>query len=105
MTHTTIEFGHEYDQAEFDGKRAQGRALERITAGGGAAAAEGGGDARVFRMVSKNNFPSNIGLGASASGFAALAVATVPVARSWTWAWRRSRTYARRGAGSASRGP
>ena len=30
MTHTTIEFGHEYDQAEFDGKRAQGRALERI---------------------------------------------------------------------------
>jgi phosphomevalonate decarboxylase len=101
ITHTTIEFGHEYDQAEFDGKRAQGRALERImhvVEPLRKRAEERSG----FRMVSKNNFTSNIGLGASASGFAALAMATVK-ALGLDMGLEEVSTYARRGAGSASR--
>src|SRR5688572_9980011 len=55
-----------------------------------------------FRMASVNDFPSNIGLGASASGFAALAMAAAAAA-----GLRRSpeeiSRFARRGAGSAAR--
>jgi phosphomevalonate decarboxylase len=101
MTHTTIEFGHEYDQAEFDGKRAQGRAMERILQVV-EPLRQRAGETSGFRMVSKNNFLSNIGLGASASGFAALAVAT---SRSldMDMGLEEISVYARRGAGSASR--
>lgn len=51
---------------------------------------------------SKNNFPSNIGLGASASGFAALAVATCG-AFGLELSARQLSAIARLGAGSASR--
>ncbi len=100
-TLTTIEFGHRSDKAEFDGMEAKGRELERIRAVIDplrALAREKSG----FRMVSRNDFPSNIGLGASASGFAALAVATCAALELDLTLEEISR-YARRGAGSASR--
>src|SRR5947199_299542 len=55
-----------------------------------------------FRMKSENDFPSNIGLGASASGFAALATAAVHAAGLRLTDEEISR-FARRGAGSATR--
>jgi phosphomevalonate decarboxylase len=55
-----------------------------------------------FRMASVNDFPSNIGLGASASGFAALAMAASNAAGLNLNLEEISR-FARRGAGSASR--
>lgn len=100
-TLTTIEFGHQEDRAEFDGKAAKGRELERIKVVVDplrTMAKEKSG----FRMVSENSFPSNIGLGASASGFAALAVATV-AALDLEMGLEEISRFARRGAGSASR--
>ncbi len=100
-TLTTIEFGHRADKAEFDGKEAKDRELERIKAVVDplrALAKERSG----FRMVSRNDFPSNIGLGASASGFAALAVATC-AALGLDLTLEEMSRYARRGAGSAAR--
>jgi len=55
-----------------------------------------------FKMVSNNNFPSNVGLGASASGFAALAVASCK-AVGLKLSLEEMSAIARRGAGSASR--
>src|SRR5438093_1030865 len=55
-----------------------------------------------FRMASENDFPSNIGLGASASGFAALATAAIHAAGLHLTDEEISR-FARRGAGSATR--
>src|SRR5207237_1185708 len=55
-----------------------------------------------FRMASENDFPSNIGLGASASGFAALAMASANAAGLDLGLEEVSR-FARRGAGSAAR--
>src|SRR5213596_3594698 len=55
-----------------------------------------------FRMASENDFPSNIGLGASASGFAALAMASAKAAGLDLGLEEISR-FARRGAGSAAR--
>jgi phosphomevalonate decarboxylase len=100
-TLTTIEFGHKEDNAQFDGNPAQGRELERILAVVDPLrqlAKEKSG----FRMVSENNFPSNIGLGASASGFAALAVAAAS-ALDLNLSLEDISRFARRGAGSASR--
>lgn len=100
-TLTTIEFGHKADSAEFDGKRADRREMERILAVVEPLrqrAKEGSG----FRMVSENSFQSNIGLGASASGFAALALAASEALGLGLGLEEVSR-YARRGAGSASR--
>jgi phosphomevalonate decarboxylase len=101
LTHTTIEFGHDSDSAEFDGIIATGRPLERILAVVNPLR-ERAGVGSGFRMVSKNNFQSNIGLGASASGFAALAMAT-DKALGLELSIEELSTYARRGAGSASR--
>jgi phosphomevalonate decarboxylase len=53
-------------------------------------------------MESKNNFPSNVGLGASASGFAALAVAACRAA-GLRLSLEQISVIARRGAGSATR--
>src|SRR3989442_7204898 len=55
-----------------------------------------------FRMASVNDFPSNIGLGASASGFAALATAAAHATGLRLPPEEISR-FARRGAGSARR--
>ena len=101
MTHTTIEFGHDEDTCEFDGKAASPhesqRILDVVTP-----LRERAGERSGFRMVSQNNFQSNIGLGASASGFAALAVASAKALGLELGLEQISR-YARRGAGSASR--
>ena len=101
QTHTTIEFGHDEDVAEFDGNRAQGRAMERIEAVVDPMRRLAG-EVSGFKMVSKNNFQSNIGLGASASGFAALAMAANE-ALGLHLTNKEVSTYARLGAGSASR--
>lgn len=100
-TLTTIEFGHGQDSAEFDGKIAGQREMERILEvveplRGRARESSG------FKMVSENSFQSNIGLGASASGFAALAVAAC-AALDLRLSLEEISRYARRGAGSASR--
>src|SRR5205809_7102795 len=55
-----------------------------------------------FRMASVNDFPSNVGLGASASGFAALALASCAAAGLDLDLQEVSR-IGRRGAGSAAR--
>jgi mevalonate pyrophosphate decarboxylase len=100
LTHTTIEIGHDSDSAEFDGIKATGRPLERILAVVNPLR-ERAGVGSGFKMISKNNFQSNIGLGASASGFAALAMATKK-ALGLELSIEELSTYARRGAGSAS---
>src|SRR6184192_265140 len=59
-------------------------------------------DPTAISMASENDFPSNIGLGASASGFAALAMASAKAAGLDLGLEEISR-FARRGAGSAAR--
>ena len=99
---TTVEFGGvARDTATIDGRDVNARDMERIRAvvdpiRGRASIRE------PFRMASENDFPSNIGLGASASGFAALATAAVHAAGLHLTDEEISR-FARRGAGSATR--
>lgn len=101
-THTTVEFGDfPSDGATIDGREAVGRDLERVLGVVEAVRQRASLDAH-FRMVSRNNFPSNVGLGASASGFAALAMASAAAAGLRLEAKEIS-TIARRGAGSAAR--
>jgi phosphomevalonate decarboxylase len=101
-SHTTIEFGKfRKDTASVDGRQLAGRELERVVD----VVKEVRRRSRVrdkFRMVSKNNFPSNVGLGASASGFAALAVAASD-AVGLDLTLEQVSVIARRGAGSATR--
>ncbi|HUV61787.1 MAG TPA: diphosphomevalonate decarboxylase [Thermoplasmata archaeon] len=101
-THTTVEFGDfEEDTASVDGASMSGVGLERILAVVDEIRARSGVTER-FKMESRNNFPSNIGLGASASGFAALAVAACDAA-GLELSLEEISTIARRGAGSAAR--
>ncbi|HKZ23241.1 MAG TPA: diphosphomevalonate decarboxylase [Thermoplasmata archaeon] len=101
-TRTTLEFGSvPRDAAEIDGRAVTARDMERIRAVVDAVRSRAGiRDA--FRMASVNDFPSNIGLGASASGFAALAMAASHAAGLNASLEDVSR-FARRGAGSATR--
>lgn len=102
MTRTTIEFGDfPRDVATIDGRDVTARDMERIRAVVDAIRARASLD-RPFRMASENDFPSNIGLGASASGFAALAMAATHAAGLRLSLEEISR-FARRGAGSATR--
>jgi phosphomevalonate decarboxylase len=101
VTHTTIEFGHDEDTCNFDGKEASPRESQRILDVVNPMR-ELAGERSGFRMVSQNSFRSNIGLGASASGFAALALATSS-ALSLGLDLESVSRFARRGAGSASR--
>lgn len=101
-TRTTVEFGGvPRDEATIDGRDVTARDMERIRAVVDPIRKAASLD-RPFQMASVNDFPSNIGLGASASGFAALAMAAAAAA-----GLRRSpeeiSRYARRGAGSAAR--
>lgn len=101
-TRTTIEFGSgPRDAAEIDGRSVTARDMERIRAVVDTIRAKAGIRA-TFRMASVNDFPSNIGLGASASGFAALARAASHAAGLDASLEDVSR-FARRGAGSAAR--
>ncbi|MFP4196292.1 MAG: diphosphomevalonate decarboxylase [Methanomassiliicoccales archaeon] len=99
-TRTTVEFGHPRDSMVVDGQEVNERERERILAVVDPLRELAGGDG--FRMVSRNSFQSNIGLGASASGFAALAVATAS-ALGLDMDLEEISRYARRGAGSAAR--
>jgi len=101
-TTTTIEFGDfPEDAATINGRRVTGHELERILAVVDVVRVRAKLRAN-FRMASTNDFPSNVGLGASASGFAALAWAACTATGLPLTAKDVSR-IARRGAGSASR--
>lgn len=99
-TQTTVEPASGVS-AEVDGESTSGRGLERICAVMDAVREHAGSD-EGFRLVSKNNFPQQVGLGSSASGFAATAVAGAAafgVDLDPVWLSQ----VARLGAGSASR--
>jgi phosphomevalonate decarboxylase len=101
-SHTTIEFGDfDSDCAQLDSRELQGRELERVVSVVDEVRRRADARAR-FRMVSTNNFPSNVGLGASASGFAALALASSE-ALGLCLTLEQVSVIARRGAGSATR--
>jgi len=101
-TRTTIEFGDfPRDTATIDDRMISAREMQRILAVVDEVRAHAG-VAKPFRMVSANDFPSNVGLGASASGFAALALAACHAAGLQADLQEVSR-IARRGAGSATR--
>ena len=101
-TRTTIEFGDfPRDGAAIDRRPVSGRELERILAVVDAVRTCAKIRER-FRMESVNDFPSNVGLGASASGFAALAMAASKAAGLEVTIEDISR-IARLGAGSATR--
>jgi len=102
LSHTTIEFGEmKTDSARVDGRELAGREMDRVVHVVDEVRARVGIDLR-FRMESRNNFPSNVGLGSSASGFAALAMASCEAA-GLELSLEKISTIARRGAGSASR--
>ena len=102
VSHTTVEFGKfRRDSASVDGRDLAGRALGRVLAVVDEVRRRSGVEAKI-KMVSVNNFPSNVGLGASASGFAALAVSACKAA-GLKLSLEEMSTVARRGAGSASR--
>jgi len=99
---TTVDFGDFVrDTATIDGRDVTARDMERIRAVVDPIRERAHADARM-RMASVNDFPSNIGLGASASGFAALATAAAQAAGLRLGPEDLSR-FARRGAGSATR--
>lgn len=101
-SHTTVEFGSfKSDSASVDGRRLKGRELERVLAVMNEVRRRSGVKKR-FKMASENNFPSNVGLGASASGFAALAMAACDAA-DLHLSLEEISVIARRGAGSATR--
>lgn len=101
-TRTTIEFGDFKTNSAVIGEEAvAGRELERISSVVDAALQLAGEDMK-FKMVSENNFASNIGLGASSSGFAALALASTK-ALGLDLGEKEVSRIARRGAASAAR--
>ncbi|MGQ0537300.1 MAG: GHMP family kinase ATP-binding protein [Methanobacteriota archaeon] len=102
-THTTVEFGPALraDEAEIDGKGVSGRPLERVVAVLDAVRARAKVATRA-RVSSRNDFPSNVGLGASSSGFAALAYAAQD-ALGLSLTHKEVSILARRGAASAAR--
>jgi len=101
-TRTTIEFGDfPRDTAAVDGRPLGGHELARVLAVTDEVRRRSGHRER-FRMESVNDFPSNVGLGASASGFAALAAAAC-AAVGLELPPKEVSTIARRGAGSATR--
>lgn len=101
-TRTTIEFARGLkDAIQINRKPADARTRERVEKLVGRAR-ELSGVKLPYKMLSTNNFPSNIGLGASASGFAALATALNGALDLGLDTKALSR-LARRGAGSAAR--
>ncbi|NLI73207.1 MAG: diphosphomevalonate decarboxylase [Euryarchaeota archaeon] len=101
VSKTTVEFGHLNDDVWLGRHRAYGNELERILSVVDALGDEAGGRPGM-RMRTMNNFPSNIGLGASASGFAALTLAAAS-ALDLELSLEELSRFARRGAGSAAR--
>ena len=100
-THTTVEFGRSSDTADIGGKEVGYREMERILDVIEPLRSEAGVRSGA-KISSRNDFPSNIGLGASASGFAALAMASA-AALGLELSLEEISRFARRGAGSAAR--
>ncbi len=101
-TRTTVEFGDfPENEVVIDGEQVTGRELERVGLVVDTVRKQAGVEDN-FKMHSKNNFPSNVGLGASSSGFAALAVAACSAAGLELELQQISK-IARLGAGSAAR--
>ncbi len=102
QTQTTIEFASKHDDSiRINGKKVDAATRVRVLKVVDRARALAGSKL-AFRIASKNNFPSNIGLGASASGFAALATAA-DAALALKLSRRDLSRLARVGAGSAAR--
>lgn len=78
-TETTVEFGYEEDTCLVNGEVIDHEGYERVQTVLNQVRQLAGFD-QGARVVSRNNFPSNVGLGASASAFAALAVAAADAA-------------------------
>jgi phosphomevalonate decarboxylase len=102
-TWTTVEFldDERSDSLELNGKSLDGRPLERASTVLDAVRRLAGIETRA-RIVSRNDFATNVGLGASASAFAAGAAAAAGAA-GLDLDTRQLSTIARLGAGSASR--
>lgn len=102
-TTTTVEFGsdHKDDVVTVDGKVLKERERRRVLLVLDEVRRLSNSD-ELCKVVSVNDFKSNIGLGASASGFAALAVAAAEAA-GLKLTRKAMSTVARLGAGSASR--
>ena len=103
QTHTTIDFSDAYEEdiAILEGKVLIGRKMERILKVVDPLRKYADVDWK-FKMMSKNDFPTQAGLASSASGFAALAIATVN-ALGVDFSKEEISTYARLGSGSATR--
>ncbi len=103
-TKTTVEFREELirDEVVINSKLAQGRELERAVAVLEKIRSIAGVGKCFFKVESVNDFPTNVGLGASSSGFAALAHAAAG-ALELDLGLKEISTIARLGAGSAAR--
>jgi len=102
-THTTIDFSDTYeeDTAILEGEVLIGREMKRILRVVNSLRKYTNIDHK-FKMMSKNDFPTQAGLASSASGFAALAIAAVN-ALDIDFSREEVSTYARIGSGSATR--
>lgn len=103
QTHTTIEFSDTYDRdsATLDNELLTGRSMERIMRVVDCVRKDADTD-YCFKMISRNDFPTQAGLASSASGFAALAIA-VANALGLDSSKEKISTIARLGSGSAAR--
>jgi len=103
QTHTTIDFSdiYEKDTAILEGEVLAGRMMERILRVVNPLRKIVNIDYK-FKMISKNDFPTQAGLASSASGFAALAIAAVD-ALGIDFSKEEISTIARLGSGSAAR--
>ncbi len=102
-THTTIDFSdvHKEDTAFLEGEVLTGRKMERILKVVNPLRKYANID-RKFKVMSRNDFPTQAGLASSASGFAALAIAAVN-AFGISFSKEEISTCARLGSGSATR--
>ncbi|MFB6078248.1 MAG: phosphomevalonate decarboxylase MvaD [Halarchaeum sp.] len=102
-TTTTVAFddGLDADEYAVDGETVTGSGADRIESVLDEVRERAGIDTRA-RLVSENDFPTNIGLGSSASGFAAAAVAACEAA-GLDLSHPEMSTIARRGSASAAR--
>ena len=103
QTHTTIDLSDNYeeDTATLDGEVLIGRNMDRILRVVNPLRKYAGIDFK-FKIISKNDFPTQAGLASSSSGFAALAIATAN-ALDIDLTKEEISKYARLGSGSAAR--
>jgi len=103
QTHTTIEFSEAYEKdiAMLGKEILTGRGMQRVLSVVNPLRERAKVDYK-FKMMSKNDFPTQAGLASSASAFAALAISTVD-ALGLRLSKEEISTYARLGSGSAAR--